>query len=89
MKKLSIQTHTGTPIEVDGITIQPISQSIAWIGRIWGMVWNRPYAIRVDDGEHTTQIPIVDLTRIALVFLWTLTGLFSLLSIRSMLKNRR
>jgi len=89
MKNLSIQTRTGTTIEKEGLTLQPVTQSVLWLGQRFGFVWNRPYAIRVDDGETTAQVPIVDLTRIAIIILWGLTALFSLMAVRNQLKTRR
>lgn len=89
MKKLNFQIGKSKPVEVGGLTIQPLSQSISWMARTWGIVWNRPYAVQVDDGETTTQIPIVDHTRLALIFLWGLTIFFSLITVRYQLKNRR
>ena len=89
MKNFEIQVQTGTPIKVDELTIKPVSQSFSWIGKRAGVVWNRPYAIQVQDGEKTIQLPVVDLTRLALIFLWGITAFFSLLALRNQLKLRR
>jgi hypothetical protein len=89
MKKFQIKIHPGTPIQVGGYTIQPIAQSISWINRHFGFVWNRPYAVKVDDGQTTHQIPIVDPTRLGLILLWGLTGLFCITAVWKSINNRR
>lgn len=78
MSGIQIKSHMSTPIDAGEITLQPISQSIHWIGKKSGVVWNRPYAIRVGHGQSTYQLPIRDMTRVYLVLLWGLTTIFSL-----------
>ena len=89
MRNLKIQTRSGTPIQAGNVTIQPVSQSVSWISQRFGFVWNRPYAVRVDDGQTTHQIAIIDRTRIALVILWGLSALFSLMSAWRLFSNWR
>jgi hypothetical protein len=87
MSKLEIQTLTGEPIKFDHITLQPISQSVSWIQRTWGFVWNRPYALKVEEDGTTRQIPIRDVTQIAFFILWGLTVLFSLMTLWKTIKD--
>ena len=89
MKNFNIQIQTGKPFKVNGLTIEPVSQSFSWIGQHFGAVWNRPYALRVHDDESSVQYPVVDRTRLALILLWGLTAFFSLLAIRNQFKFRR
>jgi hypothetical protein len=89
MRPLQIQTRSGTPIELEDITLQPVSQSISWIKPKWGFVWNRPYALKVEQDGETRQVPIRDLTQIALVALWGLTVLFSLMTLWKTIKDWR
>ena len=80
---MKIKTHTSAPIQAGEITLQPMSQSIHWVGKTWGFVWNRPIAIRVEEGETVYQLPIRDHTRIALILLWGLAAVFGLISMVS------
>ena len=77
MSGLKINTHRYTPIQAGEITVQPISQSVHWAGKWFGFVWNRPVAVRVEDGQASYQLPVRDLTRVALIILWGLTAVFS------------
>jgi len=63
MKNIEIQTQGGEPVVTNTVTVQPVSQAVSWIGKTWGFVWNRPYAVRVEQGETTYQIPIRDYTQ--------------------------
>ena len=78
----------GQPFTSHGITVQPLSHSLSWIDQFFGLVWNRPYAVRVTRGEETAQIPIRDHTRIWLTVLWGLTAFFTLLTIVQNRKER-
>jgi len=87
MNGIKVKTHTSTPIQAGEITLQPISQSIHWIGKSFGFVWNRPIAVRVEDEQAVYQLPIRDLTRLIQVLLWGLTAIFGLILVSSMLKK--
>jgi hypothetical protein len=87
MSKLEIQTLTGEPVKLKHITLQPVSQSFSWIQRTWGFVWNRPYALKVEEDGTTRQIPIRDVTQIAFFALWGLTVLFSLMTLWKTIKD--
>lgn len=89
MPDIQIHTQTGKPIEVGKVTIQPVSQAVLWINRTWGIVWNRPYALNVEEEGHTSKIPIRDVTQIAFVALWGLTVLFSLMTLWKTIKDWR
>ena len=78
MSGIKLKTHMSTPIKAGEITLQPMSQSVQWIEKRFGVVWNRPVAIRVEHGDSTTQLPIRDMTRVYLILLWGLTAIFSL-----------
>ena len=88
MSGIKIKTHMSAPIDAGEITLQPISQSVHWIEKRFGLVWNRPYAIRVEHGQSTYQLPIRDMTRVYLILLWGLTAIFSLVFL-SAKPNRR
>ena len=89
MSHLQVQTQSGTPIELEDVTLQPVSQSVSWIQRTWGFVWNRPYALKVEEDGITRQIPIRDVTQIAFFALWGLTVLFSLMTLWKTIKDWR
>lgn len=89
MSHLQVQTQSGTPIELEDVIIQPVSQSVSWIKPNWGFVWNRPYALKVEREGKTRQIPIRDMTQIAFFALWGLTVLFSLMTLWKTIKDWR
>lgn len=82
MDKIKTQTQHGAPFSVDSITVKPVSLSVSWIGQRFGFVWNRPYAVRVEDGKTSVQLPIRDYTQIGMILLWGLTAIFILLAVR-------
>ena len=79
----------GQPFTDHGITIQPISHALSWIDKYFGLVWKRPYALKITRGEETVQVPIRDHTRIWLTILWGLTAFFSLWAVMQTRKERR
>ena len=89
MDMIKTQTHEGAPISVDSVVIKPISLSVLWIGRHFGFVWNRPYAVKVDAGDNSYRLPIRDYTQIGLTMLWGLTAVFALMAMRRPNNQRR
>lgn len=89
MPGINIQTKTSQPIPTgEDSQITLVSQSVSWIDKTWGVVWNRPTAVRVEMDGTAQVVPILDITRIALVVLWGLTVGFGLLAIRKSFKVR-
>ncbi|HAY84715.1 MAG TPA: hypothetical protein DCY42_07265 [Chloroflexi bacterium] len=88
MSGIQVKNHTSDPIQAGNISLQPISQSIHFIGKHFGFAWNRPVAVQVDDGRAVYQLPIRDRTRLILVYLWGLTAAFSLIALSSKSKKR-
>jgi hypothetical protein len=88
MPGIKVQTKTGSAAQAGEYTLQPISRSVSWIGRQAGVVWNRPLAIRVERRGAVQEIPIRDVTLIALVVLWGLTAFFGLYTIKTFTRKR-
>ncbi|MFN2144328.1 MAG: hypothetical protein ACK2T7_03200 [Anaerolineales bacterium] len=89
MSGIQIKTKTSEPIQSGGETrIRLVSQSITWIEKTWGLVWNRPVSVQVETDAGTQVIPIVDVTRIALVALWGLTAGMVLMMVGKPFKRR-
>jgi hypothetical protein len=81
----------GTPVRSGDTTVTPIartlvlriphvssqraSQTAQSFDAAW--VWNRPAAVLVERAGYTERIPIVDVTRIALIALGLVSGLFA------------
>lgn len=78
-----VQTVSGQPVTVEGVTVTPQSQALIVRLPIGGFVWNRPTAILVERDETAKRFPIVDITRI--LQLWLL-GFSLVLSIVSLVK---
>lgn len=89
MERINLHTHSGTPTTIGEVTIQPVSQSVSWIGRHFGFVWNRPYAVKVEQGGTVYRLPIRDYTQIVQAVLWGLTALFVVVTVRRSISTRR
>ena len=87
MPDIQIHNVAGEPITLESITIQPVSQAVSWINRTWGFVWNRPYALNIEQDGQTRRIPIRDITQIAYLALWGLTVLFTLMTLWKTIKD--
>lgn len=88
-KRFLLETRTGTPITVRGMTIRPQSRVIGlrWPGG--GFVWNRPFGIQVERDGQTEEHRIIDVTRFARVFLYAFAILLPALLWAQMVKERR
>lgn len=88
MSGIKIQTKTSQPIQTgEDVHITLVSQSVSWIEKTWGLVWNRPVSVQVEADGGMQVIPIVDVTRVAQILLWGLTAGFGLLVLRKSLKK--
>ncbi len=54
-----------TPLEIGEYTIRPVAHAAALRWPFGGLVWNRPVAIEVQQGDQIERIPIPDVTRLA------------------------
>jgi hypothetical protein len=61
------ETQSGKPISVGQTTVTPKSQSLSIRFPYGGFVWNRPVSVAVEREGRTEEIPIVDVTRMALI----------------------
>jgi hypothetical protein len=69
------ETVDGEPLQVGETTVTPQSRVLVvkWpFDHPWfngGFVWNRPVAVTVNQGQETTRLPIVDVTRLTMFIL--------------------
>jgi hypothetical protein len=66
------------PVTVRDVTVTPWSRALVIRWPNGGLVWNRPTAVRVEQGGQTRRIPIVDVTRILQVGTFCLAGLVAI-----------
>jgi hypothetical protein len=52
------------PIQLEEYTVTPVSQSLIVQIPHFHFSWNRPVAVKVDDGRTSTRIRILDWTRV-------------------------
>lgn len=76
---VSWETQSGTPIQVDNLTITPQSQALKVQLPYVGFVWSRPSGVLVEENGRSEQQPIIDVTRMALISFLVVTLLFNLL----------
>ena len=74
-KKIELQTKSGEEVTVGEIRVTPQSQSLTVRWPQGGWVWNRPSRLVVQRGEETEHIPVLDVTRILQVVLYSLSAL--------------
>jgi hypothetical protein len=86
---LRVQSLTGDPISVGGVTVTPQSQAIMVRWPKGGWVWNRPVAILVEREGKTERIPIVNVTRIAQIGLYAFGIALAWRARKRYVRNRR
>ncbi len=57
-RPISWQTSYGQPVDVDGTVITPKAGTFSIRLPFWGMVWNLPLAVKVEEGADQREIPI-------------------------------
>ena len=83
------QTTSCDKLTIGVISITPQSRALILRWPFGGWVWNRPWAIVVEQGGQTKRIPIVDVTRMVQIGLVGLGLLFSLVSFILGIQQRR
>ena len=68
-KVVQLKWSEGAPIEFGNTIVTPINQALIVRLPYWRFVWNRPAAVRVDDGRSISRLRIVDVTLLAQVIL--------------------
>lgn len=59
------QLRTGRPVEVEEITLTPVSRRLLLRWNGGGFVWQFPVAVLVEEEGEETHLPVPDVTRIA------------------------
>jgi hypothetical protein len=67
---------TGTPVIRGDVTITPEAHALTIRLPTGGMVWNRPSAVLIEQGDRVARLPIIDITRLAQVALLSLSLCF-------------
>jgi hypothetical protein len=83
------QTISGDKVTVGDVTVTPQSQALTVRWPDGGLVWNRPVAVLMEQGERKERIPIVDVTRIAQLGLLGLSLVFTMMTIVLSVRRRR
>jgi len=66
------QTISGDQTKIGDTIVTPQAQSVTLRWPYGGLIWNRPAAVLVERDNHTTRLPVIDVTRI---LVWGLLGL--------------
>lgn len=82
------QTESGEAVTFDDVTVTPQSQALTVRWPHGGWVWNRPVALRVERGEESKRIPIVDVTRVAQLGLYGLGLVFAVIGLVLLISER-
>jgi len=97
-KTFTFRRNIGEPIKVASeggaiLEVTPQAQALVIRWPSGGLVWNRPMAIWVRQGEQTdlppTRVPITDVTRIAQNILLSLSIAFATISVVVSIKKSR
>lgn len=86
---LQWQTVSGNKVAVGDVTVRPQSRALTVRWPRGGLVWNRPTAVLVEQGEETERVPIVDVTRMAQLGLLGLSLVFSIITVALSIRRRR
>ena len=83
------QTHLGEEVTVGDISLTPQSRALIlrWPGG--GLVWNRPVAVVIKQGDRLSRLPIVDVTRLAQIGLLGLGATFALILLILSVQQKR
>ena len=73
---IQYQTRTGQPVTAGSTTVIPRSRALIVRWPFGGWVWNRPVSVTFQDGERSSRIPVVDLTRMVQLGLLGLAAIF-------------
>jgi hypothetical protein len=86
---VEVRTRSQDPIKVGDrtITLQSKALSVRWPGG--GGVWNRPVAVLVERGGQVVRIPIVDVTRRAILAMAGATVMIWLLALCRSMRQRQ
>ena len=83
------RTLTGDPVTLGDLTIIPEAQALTFRLPKVGMVWNRPSAVLIEQGDMVARLPIIDITRLAQVALLSLSLCFTLVALIGYSGKRR
>ncbi len=83
------QTVSGEKVSVAGASLTPQSQFLSIRLPFGGWVWNRPVAVLVERDGQVERIPVVDVTRLALLGLAGVATIFSVFVSVRMARERR
>lgn len=77
-----LETKTGEPVTVHGVTVTPQAQALSVrISKFGGLVWNRPVGVLVERDGQTKRMPVINVNRWATIGLVTLAAAVALLTV--------
>lgn len=79
--RIQVVTKNGEPATIGGFKVTPRSQALILRLPNGGLGYNRPVSVRVQRGDQVQILPIVDVTRTAVLVLVTLALVFTLVSL--------
>jgi hypothetical protein len=83
------RTFTGEPVSVGDLIVTPESQALTIRLPTGGVVWNRPSAVLIEQGDRLARLPIIDITRLAQVALLSLSLCFTIVALIGFSGQRR
>jgi hypothetical protein len=83
------QTLSGEEVTVGDLTVRPQSQALVIRWPSGGIVWNRPTAVLVERDGQTQRIPILDVTRLAILAIVGFSIVYVVASIVLSARRRR
>lgn len=66
------------PIQAGDIMITPVSRAFTLTIPYFNVVWNRPHSVKIQNGEESRSIAIVDVTRRAQISIYGIGALLTL-----------
>ena len=85
-KLVHYRAYAGQPVEIGDFVVTPISRALIIALPFYNLVWNRPVAVIVEQGDSRKKLPIVDVTlmvQIAMLATGLATAILTLLVSRA------
>jgi hypothetical protein len=83
------RTVTGEPVTLGDLIVTPEAQTLTVQLPSGGLVWNRPSAVLIEQGDGIARLPVIDITRLAQVALWSLSLCFMVVALIGFSGQRR
>ena len=69
-KYFQVKTIEGKPVQSGELVVTPVSQALMITLPYFGITWNRPHEVSIQEGEAISTIRVTNVTRIAQIAIY-------------------